>query len=212
MKTMMFFLFHFPQLLIREHILSAPVLEHGRFVGFLDMKDLTHYVVFAVEENLKAHGRMKSKTPNVDGAEAVHMRHASHHVASPVPSLPSVADDVDAESAAAAVAVGVPPRSPRVSASALSRVHFLDAALQGINLMGENVAASITNSCTINTYEMEKRQYAYVFDACPAVHHILHSSFVLSSPLLVFLFSSQTWPVVTRTRSCRTQTRCTRPR
>jgi CBS domain-containing protein len=39
--------------LVSNHILSAPVQEEGRFVGFLDIRDLVSFVLFAAKEHAK---------------------------------------------------------------------------------------------------------------------------------------------------------------
>eukprot|EP00455_Lapot_gusevi_P010670 TRINITY_DN1483_c0_g1_i8.p1 TRINITY_DN1483_c0_g1~~TRINITY_DN1483_c0_g1_i8.p1 ORF type:complete len:305 (+),score=84.24 TRINITY_DN1483_c0_g1_i8:73-987(+) len=54
------------KLLCDNQVLSAPVFDHGRFVGFLDMKDLVQYVVHAAE------GEMESR-------ESHHNR-VQHHI------------------------------------------------------------------------------------------------------------------------------------
>lgn len=43
------------QLLIDHHIRSAPVRDHDSFIGFLDIRDLVSFVIFAVKESHRHH-------------------------------------------------------------------------------------------------------------------------------------------------------------
>jgi hypothetical protein len=140
------------QTLIDEHILSAPVLEHGRFVGFLDVKDLTHFVVFAVDE-ARAASHHRGNTFN---EPAVHMQR-SHHISSPPPSLPTVPATPNPEEQAAALSKPSPVREapfeepmdyfPTNTPLPHSRP-FLETALHGLSMMARrDTTCAITNKC-----------------------------------------------------------------
>ena len=161
------------QTLVDEHILSAPVLENGRFVGFLDMKDLTHYVVFAVDQQVAQErgagvgsgsisGRRGSRGGlGLDGAEAeaLHARHTPQHTASPAPSLPTVPATPSAEDVAAALARPSPLRDDSaaedaqdggdVAAPLPKHVQFLETAVRGLTIAHKDVGKNITNSCAL---------------------------------------------------------------
>ncbi len=106
------------QTLTDAHVLSAPVLEHGRFIGFLDMKDLTHYVVYAIDSSRPAGGRSKSRSRSPS---------RTHTVPQPNPALHS-------------------PATPS-PASRFSQMQFLEMAMQGITLQHKDPMAGVTNKC-----------------------------------------------------------------
>ena len=54
--------------LLNNKILSTPILEHGKFAGFIDMKDLIEFVVFAVDialDQIKNGANVKNIEENI---------------------------------------------------------------------------------------------------------------------------------------------------